>query len=198
MVPLTATMVTLVKKARAHIEAGDKLTDKGNDHYIAAGRFLAQAKAKKPAGIPWYTFVEDVFKISRARADALIQIGDGRTTVAQVRAGGAARKEKERAENNSRKSAVSHSGSASAKSSASACDYDWSKPDPKDFGDPSEMYGKQADHYFHEATHLAESLPILSDGVDVNIIRSKISAAQAVADAWLGVVVQLKSRVKRG
>lgn len=80
----------------------------------------------------------------------------------------------------------------------SACDYDWSKPNPKDFDDPSEMYGKQADHYCHEAMHLAESLPILAGDVDLKVIQSKIPAVQAVADAWLRAVSRLKSRVKRG
>jgi len=80
---------------------------------------------------------------------------------------------------------------------SSACDYDWSDPNPKDFADPSEMYGQQADQYFSQAIHLAKSLPLLAKGVDLKIVKSKINGAQEVADAWSRVVSELKARAKQ-
>jgi hypothetical protein len=46
---------------------------------------LAEAKDKKPKDITWPDFVKEHFDFGRSRADELIQIADGRTTVAETR-----------------------------------------------------------------------------------------------------------------
>lgn len=77
----------------------------------------------------------------------------------------------------------------------SACDYDWSNPSPKDFGNPSKMYRKQAEHYRDEAIHFAKAYPLLAKGVDSKVItETEINAAQQVVDAWVSVVSKLRSR----
>lgn len=240
---LPSKLATLVRETVAHISAADKSASKSEEHYIAAGRCLKRAKEEaRTAGLiygegrppknktsccSWPEFVRRHFDLSQEKADELIRISEGRTSLEVIRenrrgrdrsaeikrlrlaAGEPPDKRKLRpgtsefSRGGSPEITINKGGSKTepkkkSNKKPSACDYDWSKPNPKDFDDPSEMYGKQADQYFHEATHLAESLPILADGVDLKVIRSKISGAQAVAVAWRRVVSQLKSRVKRG
>jgi hypothetical protein len=52
---------------------------------ITLGLTLAEAKDKKPKDITWPDFVKEHFDFGRSRADELIQIADGRTTVAETR-----------------------------------------------------------------------------------------------------------------
>src|ERR1700722_9891602 len=57
---------------------------------ITLGLTLAEAKDKKPKDITWPDFVKLHFDFGRSRADELIQIADGRTTVEKTRASKAA------------------------------------------------------------------------------------------------------------
>jgi hypothetical protein len=54
------------------------------------GLTLKEAKDRKPEGITWPDFVKEHFDFGRSRADELIQIADGRTTVEKTRADKAA------------------------------------------------------------------------------------------------------------
>src|ERR1700677_1163436 len=54
------------------------------------GLNLKEAKERKPEGVTWPDFVKEHFDFGRSRADELIQIADGRTTVQKTRAGKAA------------------------------------------------------------------------------------------------------------
>lgn len=76
----------LVHTIKVLIEKGDKASEKAEQFYIAAGQHLKTLKGDKPEGITWEQFLEDAgLKISRSRADKLIQIADGRTTVEEVK-----------------------------------------------------------------------------------------------------------------
>jgi hypothetical protein len=85
------------KLVRAHIAKGDKAKDKAEQHYIAAGAYLAQLKADH-AGTwaEWEALVKEKAGIGKSRASELMQIGDGRKTVEQTRAEAAERKRIER------------------------------------------------------------------------------------------------------
>jgi uncharacterized protein YajQ (UPF0234 family) len=79
----------LIKAIKAHIAKGDQLKDKSEQHYISAGLHLNTLKADgahKRHGLTWEQYVKDKCGISRERADQLIRIADGRTTVEQGRA----------------------------------------------------------------------------------------------------------------
>jgi hypothetical protein len=68
-------------------------------------------KKRKPSGTPWPEYVRETFGIGRERADQLIRIADGRTTVEKVRADGATRAARNIAK---LKSGVTNAGAASA------------------------------------------------------------------------------------
>jgi hypothetical protein len=76
----------LVRIIKAHIAKGDKAKDKAEQHYIAAGQYLKQLKDDCPDQQTFLEKVEKEIRIGKSRAYELLQIGDGRKTVAEVRA----------------------------------------------------------------------------------------------------------------
>src|SRR4051794_17060014 len=79
---------TLGGTIKAHIAAGDKATDKAEEHYKAAGLHLSEAKERvsRTKGLTWPAFLGKHCEIGRRRADELIAIADGRTSLTEVRA----------------------------------------------------------------------------------------------------------------
>src|SRR5262249_20403774 len=77
----------LISTIRAHIAKGDKVAEKAEQHYIAAGQHLATLKASH-AGTweEWETLLKTEVGTSTGRASELMQIADGRKTLEQVRA----------------------------------------------------------------------------------------------------------------
>jgi hypothetical protein len=76
----------LVRAIKAHIAKGDKAAEKSEQHYIAAGQHLKTLKAQMPRGLKWEAYLEELgIHVGRRRADELIQIADGRTSIAAVR-----------------------------------------------------------------------------------------------------------------
>jgi predicted DNA-binding protein (UPF0251 family) len=95
-------------------------------------------------------------------------------------------------------SAKTKAKKSNGKVAVSGCDYDWSNPDPKDFGDPSEMYRKQAENYRDEALHFAKAYPLLSTKVTSKVItKTEINAAQKVVEAWMEVVSKLTAIISK-
>jgi hypothetical protein len=84
-VSATMAMPVLIRTVKVHIEKGNRAAEKSEQHFIATGLFLKEAKERKPADITWPDFVRQHFDLGRSRADELIQIADGRTTVELVR-----------------------------------------------------------------------------------------------------------------
>jgi hypothetical protein len=105
------TVPALVSTIKAHLAKGVQSKEKSEQHYISAGLHLKELKARKPSETPWPEYVRETFDLGRERADELIRIADGRTSVEKVRAGGATRAAKNIAK---LKSGVSNTGSASA------------------------------------------------------------------------------------
>jgi hypothetical protein len=102
---------SLVAVIKAHLAKGAQSADKADQHFIAAGLLIKELKTRKPNGAPWPEYVRKTFGLGRERADELIRIADGRTSVEKVRAGGATRAAKNIAK---LKSGVTNTGSASA------------------------------------------------------------------------------------
>lgn len=75
------------REIKVRIEAGDKAMDKAEQHYIAAGIQLAEAKKRlrETGEMRWSAFLFSHARIQRRRADELIAIADGRTTLAELR-----------------------------------------------------------------------------------------------------------------
>jgi len=102
---LTATSAPtqLVRLIKAHIAKGDKAAEKAEQHYIAAGQYLKQLKADH-AGTwaEWEALLRDRVGIGKSRASELMQIADGRKTIAEIRAGTAERNKQLRSRSPSR------------------------------------------------------------------------------------------------
>lgn len=79
-------MRELIKTAKALYAKWQHCTDKAEQLAITLGLTLAEAKERKPSTITWPEFVKKHFDFGRSRADELIQIAEGRTTVEKVRA----------------------------------------------------------------------------------------------------------------
>ena len=79
---------TLGGTIKAHIAAGDKASDKAEEHYKAAGIHLAEAKERvaRTKGLTWSAFVVSNCSISTRTADTYIALAEGRTSVAELRA----------------------------------------------------------------------------------------------------------------
>jgi hypothetical protein len=102
----------LTKKIKGAIKSGDTATKKSADakatsaelleeaeaYYAEAGRVLIEAKSRvNETGENWGKWVDKNCRVNKARADQLIRISNGSTTVAAVREAGAARVAKHRA-----------------------------------------------------------------------------------------------------
>jgi hypothetical protein len=96
---LSSTIKTLVAK-------GDDATGRAEWYFKAAGAHLRTLKEQIPIGATWERFVKAKCKLSRERADELIRIADGRTTLEKVRAGTAKRMQEHRAKRVSRDTGI--------------------------------------------------------------------------------------------
>jgi hypothetical protein len=90
---------TLGGLAKASIAAGDKSLDKAEQHYKSAGLYLSEAKERvaHTKNLTWPGYLIQHCPIGRRRADFYIEVGEGRTTVAEGRAADAASHQKSRA-----------------------------------------------------------------------------------------------------
>src|SRR5690242_778810 len=76
----------LVKAIKTLVEKGDKARDKAEQFYIAAGQHLKTLKEQCSSAAAWEKLVKAKCGLAKSRAYELLQIGDGRTTVAKLRA----------------------------------------------------------------------------------------------------------------
>jgi len=74
--------------AKAHVDTADKYEGKRDEHIKSAGLYLIEAKARveRTKGLTWPAWLLHNCPIGRSRADEIIMIADGRTTVEAVRA----------------------------------------------------------------------------------------------------------------
>lgn len=179
----------LVNAIKALINKGDHATDKAEQYYKAAGTHLKTLKEHKPDDVTWEKFVKIKCGLAQTRADELIRITDGKTTLERVRANKAESMRRLRAKQQAPR------GAGNNVVAETACDVDWKKISSFDLGDPTQAYRAQAERYRTEAIHLATAYPLLANGVNLDAItQSEIRATQKVADAWLDVVNRLTSR----
>jgi phage N-6-adenine-methyltransferase len=84
------TATELTETIRQHIAEGDRLADRAEQHYRAAGRLLITLKETTTSWAEWEALLRDN-GIGKSRASELMQIGDGRKTLAEVRLANAER-----------------------------------------------------------------------------------------------------------
>jgi hypothetical protein len=90
------TIPALVDTIKAHLAKGAQSKEKSDQHYITAGLRLKELKARKPGETPWPEYVRKTFDLGQSRADQLIRIADGRTTIEKERADQSVRDERNR------------------------------------------------------------------------------------------------------
>jgi hypothetical protein len=84
---VTLPQAALISRIKAHIAAGDKAASKAEDHYIAAGQHLATLKREHAGSwAEWEALLKSKVGVSTGRASELMQIADGRKTLAELRA----------------------------------------------------------------------------------------------------------------
>jgi hypothetical protein len=102
----------LARKINDSVAKGDKVTQRANEYYVEAGNDLKALKAQMPKGMKWDDYLKYCgINFARSRADQLIRIAGGDTTIEEERA-----KDAERQAKSSKKIkdqlAVSHGESA--------------------------------------------------------------------------------------
>jgi hypothetical protein len=95
-------LVRAIKDGLRKIEEHDRKIEehetKRDEREVEVGAALKALKAQKPNGIKWEQYLEECgIDIHRSRADQLIRIAEGRTTVEEERADTAERTAKSRA-----------------------------------------------------------------------------------------------------
>jgi hypothetical protein len=159
----------LVATIKAHLAKGAQSHEKSEQHYVTAGLRLKELKARKPSETPWPEYLRETFNLGRARADELIRIADGRTSVEQVRAGGATRAARNIAK---LKSGVTNAGAASA----SAEDSHATEPHQiADAGSPADAVKAAADRA--ATTKPPKPVPDVTPAAD----RAEVTSATAKA-----------------
>jgi hypothetical protein len=77
---------TTAKTIRVLIQKGDHAADRAEQFFKSAGYHLKTLQTLKPEGETWESYVKKQCGISIRRAQKLIAISDGRTTLEKVRA----------------------------------------------------------------------------------------------------------------
>jgi len=83
--PVAVDETQLAKEIRVYVEKGDKARDKAEQYYIAAGLHLKKLRDHAPSKADWEELIKNRCGLGTSRAYELIQIADGRKTVADVR-----------------------------------------------------------------------------------------------------------------
>jgi hypothetical protein len=199
-----------IKEVNASFDSSQTQSKMAKDRLQTTCCQLAALRKKADANhVKWNTLFgdgPDKIKFSERYARTLLGVGKDGKTVGDLRFDVTERVKKHRTKKKAALQPPCNAASDDAAQTAAetelgikdkpqglpACDYDWSQPKASDFGDPTEMYRAQAEHYRDESIHFAAAYPLLAPGVNVKVItKSEIQAAQCVVDAWLDVVRKL-------
>jgi hypothetical protein len=91
------TVTELIRAAQTLKEKAEQASEKSDQFYVALGKKLAELKERKPNGTTWPDFVKKHFGYSRERADELIRVATGATSITKLREGKKASMKKSRA-----------------------------------------------------------------------------------------------------
>jgi hypothetical protein len=85
--------------ATSENELGNAAKSQSDEHYLKAGRYLAEAKKllhDGGSGVTWPNWLSWHFTVGKGRADELIRMSEGKTTPQEARQSTAARVAKHR------------------------------------------------------------------------------------------------------
>jgi hypothetical protein len=86
----------LTRRIKELVAKGDAACDGAEKCFKQAGAYLKELKQCKPTHLTWELFVRDTCDLGRSRADELIALAEGRTTLGKVRAATATRAKRHR------------------------------------------------------------------------------------------------------
>jgi hypothetical protein len=187
----------LVVEIKSHLRQAARSLDDAEHHYREAGARLAKLKGQKGEIWTgrWDVYVRKQFDLSQDRADELIRIATGRTTVAETRSRTKNRVKKHRAKSLLRNSDYLHPSEKSYSKTGNPCDFNGEDPeDVAEPGDSMEIIRRRIFLYRTSEVlrHAEEHGFDVAD--DSEIDREIINAAKACADAWIEVHKQLVKR----
>jgi hypothetical protein len=176
------TLQSLVDHANAHIEKGEQSTGKSEEHYIAAGKYIAQCKVryKRESNLTWEEFCREHFKFTRRRAATLMGIADGRTSIWRVRED--SRKRNKRFRETNRRLREREEKGTSATSPDDDCPECATPEEAERLGFLNAARISKANAYYHDLT-------------DAVIDQEMVSAAQEAASAWTKRAAELTRRL---
>lgn len=210
------TLNSLCTAIKVYVQKGDSSTDKAEKFYGEAGRRLAALKQRlrdeRPAD-SWAAYVEARCSLKQSRADELIRIGTGKTTVAESREKNAASKRNARANKSAGHPADSNGKTTTTQQRGpgrpeafpphepgKGCDWDPTNPKHADIGEP--YHQVRARGYFAsvaEAIRQArENLMVAENNatwarLDPSEITDEvIQAAEQVLEAWSECIEKLR------
>ena len=75
------------EKSEEHYKEGKKAVEAAEEHYKAAGKHIAECKKlfKRETNLTWAQFCKEKFDLTAQRANQLIALSDGRTTLQKMR-----------------------------------------------------------------------------------------------------------------
>jgi hypothetical protein len=217
------TLVSTVKahlvKAAQYLDKAGQQTDKAEQHYISAGLTLMKLKGrqkelkkkKDEVWLTWPDYVRVTFDLGPSRADELIRIGRGSTTVAETRADKAASVGTSRAKSTLR-SVENQSQSVAALPAPKLseiqrvdgqvkplCHIDGEDvADVEEQGDTKEIIRRRI--FLHHATEaLRHARENGFDDASANEIDDEIlTAALQASEAWADLTSALQGRATKG
>lgn len=173
------TLQSLIDHANAHLDKGEQSSGKSEEHYIAAGKYIAQCKGryKSESNLTWGEFCLEHFKFTRKRAQQLMMIGDGRTTIWRAREANNKSARRIRAENRK-----TRGKRVSPPDTEDECPECATPEEAERLGFLNAARISKANAYYHDLT-------------DAVIDQEMVSAAQEAASAWTKRAAELTRRL---
>jgi hypothetical protein len=185
-VDYTSIVSELVEELKEHLKVAGAAQEMADEHWLASGRILKRLKQMKPEGVTWEAYVRREADLSQQRADELIRIAEGRTTVDKVREGKRQSVKKSRASKSTLRSVGKKTKArGSQKRAPSACEIDWEhyKDDEEEADSVTNL--RAADWQLHEGARLAEEFALLRPGTKASDIKNKhVEAVMTISRKW--------------
>ena len=172
-----------IEKSEEHRQTAKEHYKSAEEHYKAAGKHIAECKKryKKESNLTWAQFCEQHFGFTARRADQLIMLSDGRTTLQKMR------------DANSRSKRIARKKSEGRPSHSQP-------PRPEDGGDADEGASpeeRRRREYFYGAQMSAKYAvhhDLSADAID----QEMADAAWKAANAWTATAQALSAAVAQG
>jgi hypothetical protein len=191
----TTSAAELVSAIKVLIAKGDKASDKAQQFYISAGQHLKVLKSNYTASwSEWEKLLKEKCQISTGRASELMQIADGRKTVAEVRGNAAERNRQLRSRKSSSSRDEDVDGKAKAKTAEARVKVTTTPVESEDETGISNKDRKKA--FLILAASAIESAQKLDQGFNIKPDAEIIEAARYASDEWTKLADKLENKIE--